>query len=640
MSAPIKKSSAHFHSNPVFEVLSQKSSSNAIRFAQGSRDNLSVQERYPDVYEEIRLDCSGNEGDEIEPFKKSFFGRAKKLFNLDKCLVGTLALSILGALGASFYGGFAFARNRCNEIIPRLGISLDASNVTTNTPFTLKTVLSNAPTKINFETPPLTSPPPTILDFEGFVYALSTPFFGENATYLATNIESFKNRTDAIKNEAIEKLHTVNGVNLGQAESLADFFSDSKNLKVINALIYSGIKPAEGFLWGSRRECKDDFDKAIDRFTKENKAPIFLFAPVLEKKTRSIVNNWEGIIKRELCDPLSRTSLNGRLVKGFLENDEIRLVRKFGVLKFKPLQDRCKYFDCGDCNTLKNSSACVDLRLKNSGNSPSMFGSLLNFPTPTEKLTREYLDSYAKLALDISVFADCSFRESRVRALDKRPDPLNVNTYFEPIDTTKQFVSGLNIPFVGQEAIDRLANFAEEIKTRRDRAIKDLSLVGGVDSEKAKTVVDFFSDQNLLKKIKNLLALGVQSWEDKGVENQPFSGKKFYVTGKFKILPLEKVKGLVKKRGGELYPTIKTDTDFVLFGGRNTTLFPGKYEFKWHNHSFEANYKYKLIDEKRFISLVNFSLDPKNREQIDYLISRFADRLAKRTNDTCFLPGN
>ena len=178
-------------------------------------------------------------------------------------------------------------------------------------------------------------------------------------------------------------------------------------------------------------------------------------------------------------------------------------------------------------------------------------------------------------------------------------------------------------------SIDRLANFTEKIKLLRNKAAEDLRIFSGVDLEKARSFVDFFSDQNILRRIEKLLTSGVHSSVDKEVSAHPFFGKKFYVNGEgFKVLNRNKVADLVRKRGGDLSSFIERDTDFILFGEPmhetlNRTIYCTE-----NNPLLGLNYT--LIKETRFLSTAYFSSDPENRQQIEHLISLLASRLNKR----------
>ena len=169
------------------------------------------------------------------------------------------------------------------------------------------------------------------------------------------------------------------------------------------------------------------------------------------------------------------------------------------------------------------------------------------------------------------------------------------------------------------------ADFAQKIEDLRNKAAEELRVAFDVSPERGRSFVDFFSDHALLKRIENPLKIGVQSVEDKGVGAHPFSGKKFYVIGQLDMPP-KRVADLVKKRGGEM-AKMKADADFILLGGKrskdlkellliDTPLSGFKYSL-----IDETGLTSELIDEKRFISLANFFLEPKNREQIEYLIS-------------------
>ena len=234
----------------------------------------------------------------------SLLERVKTVFTTKKCLAATFAFGLLGSFGAGFYGGLAVARNRGDEITPT-GTRVDDLEGAKSTHFISTRFFSTLSPTINPEELPerLTDPslfsttlelPTTLettpsskpLDFEHLVYLLTNPFFGENARqplgHFAAKIETLGNRTRALESKAIQELHIEDDVDQKQAESLVGFFSDSKNVKMIRALIDLGVRPIKGAIpfIRSNKFCLTKLNQTIDAFTEKGTSPIFVFAVV------------------------------------------------------------------------------------------------------------------------------------------------------------------------------------------------------------------------------------------------------------------------------------------------------------------------------------------------------------------------
>jgi DNA ligase (NAD+) len=131
-----------------------------------------------------------------------------------------------------------------------------------------------------------------------------------------------------------------------------------------------------------------------------------------------------------------------------------------------------------------------------------------------------------------------------------------------------RFIFALGIPYVGAETAEILAFEFRSIESLSEQTEKTLTAVEQIGPKVAQSIVTFFSSQEHIEEIEQLLELGVTPKAPKRsqIKDHPYKGKLFVLTGGLETLTREEAKKMIKERGGEVKSSVSKKTDFVLVG--------------------------------------------------------------------------
>jgi DNA ligase (NAD+) len=131
-----------------------------------------------------------------------------------------------------------------------------------------------------------------------------------------------------------------------------------------------------------------------------------------------------------------------------------------------------------------------------------------------------------------------------------------------------RFIFALGIPYVGAETAEILALEIGDLNRLAEMDEEELTAIEQIGPKVAESIVTFFSSEEHLEEIKQLLELGVEPKAPKRsfVSDHSFKGKAFVLTGGLETLSREEAKKLIKERGGEVRSSVSKKTDFVLVG--------------------------------------------------------------------------
>ena len=131
-----------------------------------------------------------------------------------------------------------------------------------------------------------------------------------------------------------------------------------------------------------------------------------------------------------------------------------------------------------------------------------------------------------------------------------------------------RFILALGVPFVGTSTAELIAEYAKDVKNLQNLTEDELILIDGVGDKVAHSFVEYFSDENHLHEIEQLLDLGVQPESSKlvKIEGHSFSGKSFVLTGSLEKYSRTDAGALIKERGGKVSSSVTKKTDFVIAG--------------------------------------------------------------------------
>lgn len=129
-----------------------------------------------------------------------------------------------------------------------------------------------------------------------------------------------------------------------------------------------------------------------------------------------------------------------------------------------------------------------------------------------------------------------------------------------------KFLTALSIKLVGKETADLIANEYPTLESIKNATQEDLTKIDGIGDKVAKSVVDYFADENNKKILSKLEQYGVQP-KGSAFEkvSNVFEGKTFVITGTLSQ-PRNVFEEKIKKYGGKVSGSVSKKTSYVLAG--------------------------------------------------------------------------
>ncbi len=129
-----------------------------------------------------------------------------------------------------------------------------------------------------------------------------------------------------------------------------------------------------------------------------------------------------------------------------------------------------------------------------------------------------------------------------------------------------KFLTALSIKHIGKETADLIANEFPTLEEIQNAKIEDLIKIDGIGEKAAKSIVDFFSDENnkvILNKLKEY-GVNPQGSAFEKISNI-FEGKTFVITGTLSQ-PRNIFEERIKKLGGKTSSSVSKKTSYLLAG--------------------------------------------------------------------------
>lgn len=148
----------------------------------------------------------------------------------------------------------------------------------------------------------------------------------------------------------------------------------------------------------------------------------------------------------------------------------------------------------------------------------------------------------------------------------------SVNKLLNAIEESKKnpldrLLFGLGIRHSGAKVSKILANHYLSIDNIAKASREELSLIPDIGEIIALSVYDYFKDENNLKEIEELKALGLNTVEEKKeIKESFFTGKKVVLTGSLAKFDRSEAKRLIEERGGKTVDSVSKKTDIVIAG--------------------------------------------------------------------------
>lgn len=161
--------------------------------------------------------------------------------------------------------------------------------------------------------------------------------------------------------------------------------------------------------------------------------------------------------------------------------------------------------------------------------------------------------------------------------------------------TLSRFLYALGIRHVGEAMAQILASRFKSLDKLMQATMSDLVAIPGVGPEAAKSIVEFFRDEENRRMIQRLLDAEITFVEEKELEELPqvFSGETFVFTGTLKNFTREEVKELVQKLGGRVTDSVSRSVNYIVVGEN-----PGSKYLKAQALGL------KILNEEEFLNLL------------------------------------
>jgi DNA ligase (NAD+) len=133
--------------------------------------------------------------------------------------------------------------------------------------------------------------------------------------------------------------------------------------------------------------------------------------------------------------------------------------------------------------------------------------------------------------------------------------------------TLGRFIYALGIRHVGEAMAQMLAEKFKSLDKLMNASMADLLSIPGVGYEVAKSIVEFFKNEENLKIIQRMLDAGVTFVEEEKEEKPKIlEGLTFVFTGTLKSMTRDEAKEKVRELGGKTTDSVSKNVDYVVVG--------------------------------------------------------------------------
>lgn len=161
--------------------------------------------------------------------------------------------------------------------------------------------------------------------------------------------------------------------------------------------------------------------------------------------------------------------------------------------------------------------------------------------------------------------------------------------------TLSKFINALGIRFVGKESSDILAQHFMDIDALKAAKYEDLSALVGIGDKMALSIVEYFSSQENIDMINEMIELGVKITNKyTNAEVLRLKGQSFVITGTLETLSREEAQAKLKELGAKTPSSVSKKTDFVVIGEN-----PGSKATKARELGI------KILNEKELLEIIN-----------------------------------
>lgn len=201
------------------------------------------------------------------------------------------------------------------------------------------------------------------------------------------------------------------------------------------------------------------------------------------------------------------------------------------------------------------------------------------------KMVHTYADLY-KLTYEQLLELDLIAEKSAQNLLDAINNSKNTKL--------PKFINALGIRLVGKESADILAQNFKDIEALKAASIEDLSAIDGIGEKMAKSIYDYFHNEQNLETLDEVLKLGlVLENTYKKEENLKLKGLSFVLTGTLEEFSRERAQEILKSLGAKTPNSVSKNTNYVIAGANAGSKL-----------TKAQNLGIKIINEQEFKELI------------------------------------
>lgn len=158
--------------------------------------------------------------------------------------------------------------------------------------------------------------------------------------------------------------------------------------------------------------------------------------------------------------------------------------------------------------------------------------------------------------------------------------------------TLARFIYSLGIVHVGEETANLLAVYFGGLEDLKKAAVAELEKVPGIGGKAAKSIREWFNDNNNKRLITKLLNYGITIQSPPKISKK-LAGQTFVFTGTLEKMTRDEAKEKVRLLGGDVSSAVSKDTNYVVAGQNPGSKFDKARQLG-----------VKIISEKDFLDLI------------------------------------
>ncbi|WP_457634932.1 NAD-dependent DNA ligase LigA [Persephonella sp.] len=172
-----------------------------------------------------------------------------------------------------------------------------------------------------------------------------------------------------------------------------------------------------------------------------------------------------------------------------------------------------------------------------------------------------------------------------------------------------RLITGLGIRYVGKVTAKTLAEHIKCVEDLEKWSVEELESLPDIGYVVARSIYDFFHNEQNINMIKELKSLGVQTCKEKEEKIQHiFDGQTFVFTGALKCCSREVAQEIVERLGGHATNSVSKKTSYVVVGENPGSKFRKAQQLG-----------VKTINEEEFIQMIKDHIPEDMREKINVI---------------------